>query len=40
MANFGLTLGLDFANTPELPTWHAGDEFLAAREKSGVHHTP
>ena len=36
MANFGLTLGLDFANTPKLPTWKAGDEFLSAREKSGV----
>ena len=36
MANFGLTLGLDFANTPKLPTWKQGDEFLAAREKSGV----
>ena len=36
MADLGLTLGLDFANTPKLPTWKAGDEFLAAREKSGV----
>jgi Zn-dependent M28 family amino/carboxypeptidase len=36
MAEFGLTLGLDFANTPTLPTWKAGDEFLHAREKSGV----
>lgn len=36
MASFGLTLGLDFANTPKLPTWKAGDEFLAARQKSGV----
>ena len=40
MANFGLTLGLDFANTPKLPTWNTGDEFLSAREKSGVHRTP
>lgn len=36
MADFGLTLGLDFANTPKLPTWHAGDEFLGPRQKSGV----
>jgi Zn-dependent M28 family amino/carboxypeptidase len=37
MAEFGLTLGLDFANTPKLPTWNPGDEFLNARERSGVH---
>ena len=36
MANFGLALGLDFASTPKLPTWNPGDEFLAARQKSGV----
>lgn len=36
MATFGLTLGIDFANTPRMPTWKAGDEFLAARQKSGV----
>jgi Zn-dependent M28 family amino/carboxypeptidase len=36
MADFGLTLGLDFANTPKLPTWKAGDEFLGVRENSGV----
>jgi Zn-dependent M28 family amino/carboxypeptidase len=36
MAEFGLTLGVDIANTPKLPTWKSGDEFLAAREKSGV----
>jgi Zn-dependent M28 family amino/carboxypeptidase len=36
MAEFGLTLGLDFANTPKLPTWKPGDEFFAARQKSGV----
>jgi Zn-dependent M28 family amino/carboxypeptidase len=36
MADFGLRLGLDFANMPKLPTWKAGDEFLAARQKSGV----
>jgi Zn-dependent M28 family amino/carboxypeptidase len=36
MAAFGLTLGLDFASAPKLPTWNRGDEFLAARQKSGV----
>ena len=34
MATFGLRIGLDTANLPRLPTWKAGDEFLAAREKS------
>lgn len=36
MADFGLTLGLDFANVPKMPTWLPGDEFLKAREDSGV----
>jgi len=36
LAHFGLTLGLDIANTPKLPTWKTGDEFLPAREKGGV----
>ena len=36
MADFGLTLGLDIANLPNMPTWKPGDEFLAARKKSGV----
>ncbi|HWF47171.1 MAG TPA: M28 family peptidase [Bryobacteraceae bacterium] len=36
MAEFGLNLGLDIANTPRLATWNAGDEFLAARQRSGV----
>lgn len=36
LAQFGLVLGLDIANTPKLPTWKTGDEFLTAREKSGV----
>jgi Zn-dependent M28 family amino/carboxypeptidase len=35
-ARFGLTLGKDIANLDALPTWQKGDEFLAAREKSGV----
>jgi Zn-dependent M28 family amino/carboxypeptidase len=37
MADFGLTLGIDFADVPKLPTWKTGDEFLSARERSGVH---
>jgi len=36
MARFGLRIGTDIANQEKLPTWRAGDEFLAAREKSGV----
>jgi Zn-dependent M28 family amino/carboxypeptidase len=36
LAQFGLNLGLDIANTPKMPSWNAGDEFLAARQKSGV----
>jgi len=36
IADFGLTLGLDVANQPALPTWNSGDEFLKAREASGV----
>jgi Zn-dependent M28 family amino/carboxypeptidase len=36
MIDFGLNLGLDIANTPKLPTWNTGDEFLSARQKSGV----
>ena len=33
---FGMRIGLDVANLPALPTWRAGDEFLAARQKTGV----
>lgn len=36
MAEFGLRLGVDVANSSTLPTWKPGDEFLSAREKSGV----
>ncbi|MEK7409411.1 MAG: M28 family peptidase [Acidobacteriota bacterium] len=36
MARFGLLVGLNAANLDRLPTWNAGDEFLPAREKSGV----
>jgi Zn-dependent M28 family amino/carboxypeptidase len=35
-ARFGLTLGVHIANLDTLPTWQKGDEFLPAREKSGV----
>jgi Zn-dependent M28 family amino/carboxypeptidase len=35
-ARFGLNLGVHIANLDVLPTWQKGDEFLAAREKSGV----
>ena len=33
---FGMLIGVNVANTPKLPTWRAGDEFLPAREKAGV----
>jgi Zn-dependent M28 family amino/carboxypeptidase len=36
MARFGFLIGTEVANQNRLPTWHKGDEFLAAREKSGV----
>jgi Zn-dependent M28 family amino/carboxypeptidase len=36
MAQFGFLLGLEAANGSTLPTWKAGDEFLSARQKSGV----
>jgi Zn-dependent M28 family amino/carboxypeptidase len=35
-ARFGMLIGIDAANAPSLPTWRAGDEFLPARQKSGV----
>ena len=35
-ARFGLTLGMRIANLDRLPTWLKGDEFLPARERSGV----
>ncbi len=35
-AQFGFLIGMDVANQRNLPTWRAGDEFLPAREKSGV----
>jgi Zn-dependent M28 family amino/carboxypeptidase len=36
ISRFALRLGMDIANVPKLPTWHAGDEFLKARKTSGV----
>jgi Zn-dependent M28 family amino/carboxypeptidase len=36
ICNFALDLAREAANANELPTWNAGDEFRAAREKSGV----
>lgn len=30
-AKFGFLIGMTVANEPQLPTWHAGDEFLPAR---------
>jgi Zn-dependent M28 family amino/carboxypeptidase len=35
-ARFGFTLGVHIANLETLPSWHKDDEFLSAREKSGV----
>ncbi len=36
LTRFTVVLGVDTANLATLPTWNKGDEFLAAREKSGV----
>jgi hypothetical protein len=33
---FVLSIARDVANADRLPTWNAGDEFRAAREKQGV----
>ena len=35
-ARFGFLINREAANLPKLPTWHLGDEFLAARIASGV----
>jgi Zn-dependent M28 family amino/carboxypeptidase len=35
-ARFGFLMGINVANAPKLPTWKAGDEFLAPRVASGV----
>jgi Zn-dependent M28 family amino/carboxypeptidase len=36
LVRFAVALGVDTANLDRLPTWNKGDEFLAARERSGV----
>jgi len=36
-ARFGFVIATTVANQDKLPTWKPGDEFLAARERSGVH---
>ncbi len=36
VSRFSMLLGKMAATVDRLPTWNAGDEFLAAREKSGV----
>jgi Zn-dependent M28 family amino/carboxypeptidase len=36
LARFALDVARDAANAERLPTWNPGDEFRAAREKSGV----
>lgn len=36
LGRFGMVLGLEIANQDQLPTWKAGDEFLPARQTSGV----
>lgn len=36
LGQFALDVARDAANADGLPTWNAGDEFRAAREKSGV----
>jgi Zn-dependent M28 family amino/carboxypeptidase len=35
-ARFGMTIAINVANDPKMPTWKPGDEFLAARINSGV----
>ncbi len=36
LMRFAFDVAREAANAPSLPTWHAGDEFLDARRKSGV----
>jgi Zn-dependent M28 family amino/carboxypeptidase len=36
LARFAMLLGVNTANLEKLPTWDQGDEFLPAREQSGV----
>ncbi len=35
-ARFAMLIGVSSANVSKMPTWHAGDEFLAPRIASGV----
>ena len=35
-ARFGLVIATEVANSPNMPTWRVGDEFLPARQKSEV----
>ncbi|MGA3189855.1 MAG: M28 family peptidase [Bryobacteraceae bacterium] len=35
-ARFAMLIGVNVANLAKMPTWHVGDEFLAARVASGV----
>lgn len=35
-ARFGMLIGMNVANQEKLPTWKAADEFLPARQRSGV----
>ena len=35
-ARFAMLIGVNAANVSRMPTWHEGDEFLAARVASGV----
>lgn len=36
LARFSLDVAREVADAERLPTWNKGDEFLEAREKSGV----
>jgi len=36
LGRFGFLIGTEAANQNSLPTWNSGDEFLPARQKSGV----
>lgn len=36
ITRFGFVIGMEAANSEKLPTWRKGDEFLPARERSGV----
>ena len=36
LGQFALDIAREAADANKLPTWNAGDEFLPAREKSGV----